>query len=561
MGVKIGPDEDKELTPYAGRWVARVRGKIVAQGATADQAAESARQMRSKEAPEIVFVPDTQTFFENPIFELILDNSLPGQEIFLVGGAVRDFLLRRETHDLDFTVSEGGIRTARRISKALKGAYYPLDEEKDVGRVILTGADNTRNILDFSSYRNISLDADLAARDFSINALAYNLRTREFIDRLGGVSDLKSGVIRACAESTFQDDPVRILRAVRFATSLGYSIHNDTKKLMKGSVKLLSQPSPERIRDELFKILEGPKPASAIQALELLGGLTFVLPELLELKGIKQPSPHVLDVWSHTFKAVDHLGTILAVLAPHYYEENHQDLMSGFVSAKLGRYRSFLSDHLSSSLTLERSHRALLVYSTLFHDVGKPRKLNMEDGIIRFHGHDEVGSAIAVGRAIKLRLSNSEMDFVRTMVRDHMRMIFHINRYLQEGKIPTRRAVYRFFRDTGSVGVDLCLLALADVRATYENELTQQTWSAALDVVRLFLENWWEKRDETIAPPQLVNGDDLMKANNLKPGPFIGKILEAIKEAQAVGEISTKEEALRLADELLADKNTAGGVQ
>ena len=561
MGAKIGPDQDKELTPYAGRWVARVRGKIVAQGATADQAAESARQIRSEEAPEIVFVPDTQTFFDNPLFELILNNLRPDQEIFLVGGAVRDFLLRRETHDLDFTVSEGGMKTARRISKTLKGAFYPLDEEKDVGRVILTAADGTREILDFSSYRKNSLEADLAARDFSINALAYNLRTREFIDLVGGLVDLKSGVIRACSDSTFTDDPVRILRAVRFASSLGYAIQYESKKLIKESVKLLSQTSPERIRDELFKILDGPKPSSAILALELLGGLSFVLPELLELKGVEQPVPHVLDVWSHTLKAVDHLGTILTVLAPHYDDENHQDLMSGLVTAKLGRYRSFLSDHISSSLTIERSHRALLVYSTLFHDVGKPNKFIKEDGIVKFHGHDEEGSAIAVGRAIKLRLSNSEMDYVRMMVSNHMRMIYHINRYQQEGKTPARRAVYRFFRDTGSAGVDLCLLALADLRATYENELTQQTWSAALDVVRIFLENWWEKRDEAIAPPQLVNGDDLILTFHLKPGPFIGKILEAIKEAQAVGEIRTKEEALGLADKLLADKNTAGSVQ
>lgn len=561
MGAKIGPDQDKELTPYAGRWVARVRGKIVAQGATADQAAESARQIRSEEAPEIVFVPDTQTFFDNPLFELILNNLRPDQEIFLVGGAVRDFLLRRETHDLDFTVSEGGMKTARRISKTLKGAFYPLDEEKDVGRVILTAADGTREILDFSSYRKNSLEADLAARDFSINALAYNLRTREFIDLVGGLVDLKSGVIRACSDSTFTDDPVRILRAVRFASSLGYAIQYESKKLIKESVKLLSQTSPERIRDELFKILDGPKPSSAILALELLGGLSFVLPELLELKGVEQPVPHVLDVWSHTLKAVDHLGTILTVLAPHYDDENHQDLMSGLVTAKLGRYRSSLSDHISSSLTIERSHRALLVYSTLFHDVGKPNKFIKEDGIVKFHGHDEEGSAIAVGRAIKLRLSNSEMDYVRMMVSNHMRMIYHINRYQQEGKTPARRAVYRFFRDTGSAGVDLCLLALADLRATYENELTQQAWSAALDVVKIFLENWWEKRDEAIAPPQLVNGDDLILTFHLKPGPFIGKILEAIKEAQAVGEIRTKEEALGLADKLLADKNTAGSVQ
>jgi hypothetical protein len=118
---------------------------------------------------------------------------------------------------------------------------------------------------------------------------------------------------------------------------------------------------------------------------------------------------------------------------------------------------------------------------------------------------------------------------------------------IREGKPPTRRAVYRFFRDTGPAGVEVCLLALADVRATYEQTLPQEVWAAVLEIVRLMLENWFEKPAESIAPSLLVNGDDLIREFNLSPGKIIGEMLEAIREAQAMGEVSTRAQALELA--------------
>ena len=547
-------EDDKDLTPYAGRWVARVRGRIVAQGETAEIAAHAARQSRTKEAPEIVFVPDPHTSFDTPLLEAIVKTLKPDQEIYLVGGAVRDFLLSRDTHDLDFVVPANGIRTAKLVAKAMKGAFFVLDEKSDTGRVILPQKNLSREVLDFASYRKNGLVADLSARDFSINALAYNLRTKEFKDPVGGVKDLRSGVIRACSASTFKDDPVRILRAVRFAAALGYSIHKETRTRMKQSVDLLAQPSPERIRDELFKILDGPKPTSVIRALDLLGGMPFLFPELLPLKGVEQPAPHVLDAWGHTLKAVDHLESINRVMNLHYNTDLANDLLTGLLSMKLGRYRQNFRDHFEKSLTPERSRRALLVLAVLYHDVGKSATVTTNDERIQFIGHEKAGSSIAVGRAIKLRMSNAEMDYLKVIVQNHMRMIQHINCYEREGKIPTRRAVYRFFRDTGESGVDLCFLALADLRATYENEMTQSIWTAALDVVKIFLEDWWEKREQSITPPPVVDGHDLIGMFHLEPGPVIGRLLEAIKEAQAVGEIQTREDAIKLAEKWLIER-------
>lgn len=540
-------ENEKESTPYAGRWVARVRGKIVSQGKTAEQASQSARQIRPKEVPEIVFIPASTQNLDNPIFTIILDLLAPDQDIYLVGGAVRDYLSQRETHDLDFVVSTGGIKTARLVAKALDGAFYALDKKNDVGRVIIINDDLARDILDFASFRGKTIESDLSARDFSINAMAYNLRTRQLLDPTAGAADLRGGKIRACSETSLINDPVRILRAVRFAADLGFSINKETGKLIKKSVELLKQTSPERIRDELFKILGGPKPSAAIKSLDLLGALTYVLPETLELKGVEQPPPHGLDVWNHTLKAVDYLEAILDVLEPGYDNQKTNELLTGILSMKLGRYRNQFHDHLKQQPGSDRSPRSLLFFATLFHDIAKPDKAENIDGRIRFHGHDEEGALIAARRAIKLRLSNAEIDRIKTVVQNHMRIINHISHFQREGKIPTRRALYRFFRDTESAGIDLCLLALADQRATYVNEMTQQIWKDDIDIVRIFLQNWWEKREESISPPPLVNGDEIMADLKIKPGPDIGKILEGIRESQAVGQITSRDEALQYA--------------
>jgi len=541
------PEGDKLLSPNAGKWIARIRGRIVAQEETADRASQAAHQSHPGDVPEISFVPFPELPFGLRWVSSVLESLPPGQVIHLVGGAVRDVLLGRDTHDLDFVVPTDGIKTARRVSIALQGAFFPLDKDNDIGRVVLLHDDSTRDLLDFSSYRGPSLESDLRGRDFSINALAFNLHSRQFVDPLGGWQDLRSGLIRACSEHSIIEDPVRILRAVRLAALLGFGIQDGTRQLLKESVQRLSEITPERIRDELFRILEGPQPSTAIRALDILGALPYVLPEILDLKDVTQPPPHLYDAWEHSLSAVDHLDSILTQLCGVQSEEAGNDLYSGLLALKLGRYRERFKQHLAAHPGSERTPRALLIFAALYHDIAKPRMKAVENGQIHFHRHDEQGALLAVERSKQLRLSNAEQDRVRIIVQNHMRLVSHVHLLEEAGKPPTRRAIYRFFRDTREAGVDLCLLALADLRATYGTRITQETWTACLDVVRLFLENWWEKRDETIDPPLFVNGDDLIGTLKLQPGPDIGRILEAVREAQALGSIHSREEALILA--------------
>ena len=540
-------DKDTTITasPYAGRWVARLRGRIIAQGGTREEALQAAQLSRHKEKLEIIYMPVPLS--ESPLIDKV-HKTLPAQEIYLVGGAVRDMLLNRLSPDLDFAVPSNGISLARRLANALRGDFMALDEERDTGRVIVTEENGTRTFLDFAAFRGTSLEEDLRARDFTMNSIAFDLHTKTLFDPLNGAADLRAKVIRACSPTSLQDDPVRILRAIRQAAAFGFKIDIETRKAMKQAAHLLPKISPERQRDELFKILEGPKPDTAIRALEMLGVFPHFLPELSAMKGVSQSAPHIHDVWEHTLSVLGYLETILSALAPGYNADNTNDLFTGLLTLRIGRFRQQFAAHFAESLNTDRTVRAVLFFSALYHDVDKPATRSVDEtGRIRFFDHDVKGAETAGKRAQNFNLSNDEVERIQKIIRNHMRFHFFTDRMADDKQEPSRKAIYRFFREAGEAGVDLVLLGLADLRATQGPMLDQATWTAALDVARILLENYWEKREETVAPPRLLDGNDLMKELNIQPGRTIGQLLEAIREGQATGKIHTREEAFELA--------------
>jgi tRNA nucleotidyltransferase/poly(A) polymerase len=199
-------------------------------------------------------------------------------------------------------------------------------------------------------------------------------------------------------------------------------------------------------------------------------------------------------------------------------------------------------------LNADRSVRAVLFFAALYHDVQKPATKSIDDaGRIRFFDHDIQGAEVASSRGREFHLSNDEIERIQKIVKHHMRFHFFTSRLEGDKQEPSRKAIYRFFRDTGEAGVDLVLLGLADLRGTRGHTLSQESWTAALDIARILLENYWEKPQETVAPPRLLDGNELMKELNLEPGRIVGQLLEAIREGQATGKILTREEALEFA--------------
>ena len=536
---------------YAGRWVARVRGKIIAQGGTPEQALQTAQKIRHKEKPEIIYIPAPYT--HSPLVERVRA-ILINQEIYLVGGAVRDMILNRSSHDLDFALPSNGISTARHVANALNADFMILDDERDTGRVIVSESDGPRIFLDFATYRGKNLEEDLRARDFTINAIAYDLRANTIIDPLNGASDLRAKSIRACLQTSMTDDPVRILRGVRQAAAFEFKIELGTRKPMKQAAHLLPNVSPERNRDELFKILEGPKPAASIRALEILGVLPHLLPELPALKGTEQSPPHIHDVWEHTLRVLGYLEGMLDTLLSDYTSKEMSDLFTSLLSQRIGKFRERIASHYAKPLNADRSARAVLFFSALFHDVEKPATKSVDEaGRIRFFDHDVKGAEVAAKRGQAFNLSNDEVERIKKIVKNHMRFLFFTNQMEDKKQEPSRKAIYRFFRDSGEAGVDLVLLGLADLHGTQGTKLKQEIWITALSLAHILLENYFEKPEETIFPPRLLNGNELMSELNLEPGPIVGQLLEAIREGQATGEIHTRDDALSFAREWLVE--------
>jgi putative nucleotidyltransferase with HDIG domain len=549
------------LRPYAGRWVALVQGRVAGVGLTAEAARIAAQLSRPKEKPQVIFVPERPDL----AFPSLLDDirrALPDARIWLVGGAVRDALLNRRVQDLDFAVEGDALAAARQTAHALNASFYPLDSERDVGRVIVT-RDEARFTLDFARLRGPDpsallsvagqgLAADLAARDFTINAIAVSLADPEtLIDPLNGEADLRAKIIRACSPHSIADDPVRAVRAIRLAAQLDFRLDQDTRAAVRAQAGALARTSPERRRDEFIRCLGNPRAAAALRALERLGLLEHLAPEVLALKGVTQSPPHELDAWEHTLATVARLEEVLAVLGPVHDVDAASDLTLGLVSVRLGRFRQNIAGHLRTVLSGDRPARWLLMLAALLHDVGKPQTRTVEpDGRIRFLNHEVVGAEMTARRLARLHFSADEVRRAKTIIVHHMRA-----RQLSKEGSPTRRAIYRFFHDTGEAGVDIVLLSLADFLAkTNSGPPPQDEWDKHLGVCAQLLGAYFERPQESVSPPALITGHDLIAEFGLEAGPRIGKLLEAVREAQAAGDIADRAGALAFVQKRLAEE-------
>ncbi|HEC33690.1 MAG TPA: HD domain-containing protein [Chloroflexi bacterium] len=471
-------------------------------------------------------------------------------QVWPVGGVVRDALLGRPIHDWDFAVERDAMGLARAVAKTLRGAFYPLDRERDTGRVVLR-REGPRMELDFAALRGPDLEADLRGRDFTLNGMAAGPDGR-LIDPHGGLADLQARLLRAIGETTFDDDPLRMLRAVRLVAELDLRLEARTAAWIIRRASTLCRASPERVRDEFARILAAPAVASHLHMLDELGLLTGIVPEVEPLKEQAQSPPHRFDVWWHTLLVVDAAEGVVRTLAGKRSYLDYADAPERAwddLARALRRFGPALTNHLQMQLRGGRTRRVLFLLAALCHDLGKPLTCTEdEEGHLHFYGHERVGARMTAERMRQLRFSRAEVERVRTVVQAHLRP-GHLSRL--QGPV-TRRAVYRFFRATGSGGVEVMLLSMADHLATWGPNLEPDRWARRLAVGETLLSHYFEQRQEAVAPIPLIAGRDLMAELGLKEGPQVGRLLEAVREAQAAGEICTREEALALVRRLLA---------
>jgi len=470
-----------------------------------------------------------------------------GLELFVVGGAVRDRLLARDRADrvagkalnIDLAVRAEALRVAKALAWSLSGSYVCLDEDTGSARIVV-GGDSARIELDLSDFRGPTLEEDLRHRDFAINAIAVPLpawldgaRWRQaLIDPLRGQADLAARRLVACFDGTFRDDPVRILRAFRFAASLGFELDPSLLPLMRKAASSLARVSGERVREELMAIFSSDRAGWACRALDELGVLDIICPELKAGRGLSQGGYHHLDVLGHELETVAQCDRMLRDFAEFSPE-----------------LREPMAAYCLQPVVDGRTRGALIKLSGLYHDVGKPATRRVEaDGDIWFLGHEHFGAVLVDTLTERLKFSNRERDLIHHLVLYHLRP-GHLSREAQL----TRRAIFRFFRDLGEDG-PACLLVWWADRLSTRGPVSRVD---QIDEQRARLEEllraYFLKVEEAVNPPRLIDGRTLMAHLRLPPGPLVGQLLQLVQEAQAEGRVHSADEALTLASQALKE--------
>lgn len=453
--------------------------------------------------------------------------------LYLVGGVLRDLLLGREKEnpDLDFCLKRGAISLGKKLARKIKAGFVILDKEHGACRLVKRIKDKTYTF-DFTDFRGKTLEEDLLHRDFTINAIALELEKvfshhkdlQDFlIDPYRGRRDLKRKIIKVVNIKAFAEDPLRILRAFSLACILGFKIDRETLRLARLERNKLPKVSNERIRDELFKIFDTSSAFNHLIMMDELKILKIIFPEIEKMRGVSQGPYHHLNVWLHTLETVKQLEGLIKET------KNNREI------------QDYLNEYISGG----RKRRALIKLGALLHDIGKPASLRREDGKTKFHGHERVGLEISENIARRLKLSCDEMNSLHKMVLWHLRP-----GYLADIEELSRRAIFRYFRDTNREAVSILLLSIADQRSTKGRLTTKESRIRHEKIVFALIKEYFRRLKEKKLP-RLINGDDLLGKFKLEPSPLIGKILSEVEELQAIGKIKTKSEALRIAARLI----------
>lgn len=486
---------------------------------------------------------------------------------WLVGGTVRDSLLGRPVHDIDLVVPEGGLRLAHALADSLGAAYFPLDRARDVGRAVFRLADGSSVVVDVARQRGPTLDDDLFARDFSINAMAWDVHdpARTLIDPVGGQADLATAQLRAVSAQAFVDDPLRIVRGVRLANQFGLAWEPATHAQARQDAVRLDSVAGERVRDELVRIFSAANASQGLRQLDELGALVVLLPEVKALQGITQSPPHWLDVYDHTLLVVDWMHHVLGYLALEndssaaYAPIDPDDALAGMIRRgfddALAPFAADLVVYLALPAEQGFVRCDLLPWAALLHDIGKPATRQLDpDGRIRFAGHEVTGAAQARAVLQRLHFSGEAIHRVTRMIAVHEQPGTLAR--ASKGELD-RRAVFRYFKATQPVGVDTALLSLADNLAAWGSRLRQERWTRRVKVVAALLNAYFYHFEQQVAPKPLLDGTDLMRELGIPPGPTIGACLAALQEEQAAGAVTTAQEAWAfvgaLAQRLAAD--------
>jgi tRNA nucleotidyltransferase/poly(A) polymerase len=445
--------------------------------------------------------------------------------VLWVGGLVRDVLANKPVpSDLDVMVLDGSAHTlAHALAVVFQGVVVPLDTEYGIYRVVITTPQATSITIDCAEAQGNDITQDLARRDLTINAMAYDPATASFIDPHGGRRDLAHGCIRMVSEANLLDDPLRLLRVFRFAATVPNStITPDTLAVVQAHKHCLLQAAPERISYELLRLLDQTPCFTALHAMANSGLLEVILPELTPCRLVGPNTHHHLMLLDHTLELVKQLEGLLPTLP------------------------SQTLAYVSAPFNPTVSRLGLTKLACLLHDVGKPETMVPRDGVppapgqapdrITFYGHEALSATMTNALGKRLKWGNKLTQFVNKLVRWHLYPC-------QFGPASLPKSVQRFLRRMGDEAPDVTLLALADRLSTLGPMVTpQQTQQADAD--HRWLMDQYHQQAAIFKQPPLLNGHQVMEALGLAPGPQLKVVLQGLQEAQQAGELTSPEDAL-----------------
>ncbi|MFN8108835.1 MAG: HD domain-containing protein [Thermoleophilia bacterium] len=450
-----------------------------------------------------------------------------GAGVWVVGGAIRDALLDRPVLDVDLAVAGDADAAARALARHMGATRFPLSAEFGAWR--LSGGRLPWQV-DITPLQGPGLTADLARRDLTVNAIAMPLvGGRELVDPHGGERDLREGVVRAVGEAAFLDDPVRVMRAGRLAHELGFRVEPHTLALARAAAPGLWGASAERLRDELYRCVRDAHAHTALAALDAVGALGVLVPQLEAGRGMTQTAYHHLDVLGHTLEVVRHAAEIAA---------HPEEVFRGNAAAVAEELAVPLADGLTG--------REALMLAALLHDMAKPEtRTTLPDGRVGFPHHGRLGGERAEELLERLRVARRVREHVVALVRDHLLLGFMVHRQ-PLGLVQ----VDRYLRATDPARMGQLVLSVADRLATDGPRTTPPQIQRHLDLARQVLSIHVSLRARGVIQPP-VPGDELARRVGREPGPWLARALARIREVQLVRTV-TPESAVGIAREIAA---------
>lgn len=434
---------------------------------------------------------------------------------YIVGGFVRDCLLGNGSSDVDIVVPKGcGHAYATKLAQYLDGFFVELDNINSIYRVVFH---DKNHYVDVADCTGETIQDDLKRRDFTINALAFDLFNSEIIDVVSGMDDLKNGIIREISEFNIVDDPIRILRAFRFKSQFGFDFSKELKSILSRHAFKLETTAKERINVELVKLFGGKHAIETIEELDALGVLEKLIPEVVEIKKIPPNSHHHLDLFHHSLETVRQVQL--------FYENSCDEVKRHFEAECFGGQKRL----------------CYLKFASFLHDVGKPStwQIEPETGRHRFIMHDSVGADIIVSTLKNLKFSKKQISYIQKIIKNH---IYPAGVVTSDDA--TEKARLRFFRKMEDDVLDLIAIAYADRMSALGPDITKDMIEKNINGLNDLLQQYLQEKNKLAPLPKLLDGKEIMELLEISASPELGKIIEKLKEAQISSEVNTKEEAI-----------------